>query len=342
MSVQDTHPLLAAQQLFASAVPKRGLAAEETDLWQALGRTLYVDVVAPRDVPPYPRVIVEGFLVRCQDTAQASEAAPVTFTVVGHIAPGDTTVPKFGACEALSVVTGCLAPEGDYAVVRPWDTVLEGQKFPVQRPFAPRFFIEEQGYDIHQGTRLLPAGHALTPKDIGDLASLGFATVKVTRQPRVAIFSCGDEVISHTEKFRVGAIYDSNAPMLAAAVSAAGGLPTFIGIMRDDFAAFCSAVQHALQGYDMIAISGGTAVGGRDFIADLVRETGELLIDGVKMKSGRPLIMGMKGVKPLVCVAGHPPEALRGFQLFGVLAINRLLGGEWPLPCDPVTVVQKG
>ncbi|MDH4275786.1 MAG: molybdopterin molybdotransferase MoeA [Gammaproteobacteria bacterium] len=342
MSSQDTHPLLAAQKLFAAAVPRRGLAAEEVSLWQALGRVLFADVVAPRDVPPYARAIVEGHLVHCADTQQASEQTPVHFRVVGGIAPGDAQVPPFGALEALSVVTGCVVPEGDYAIVRPWDGTLEGGQVTIQRPFPLRFFIEEQGYDIRAGTRMLPAGHVITAKDIGDLASLGFATVQVTRPPRVAIFSCGNEVIPHHETFRVGAIFDSNGPMLAAAVSAAGGLPTFMGILRDDFDACEKALKSALQNHDMVVISGGTASGGRDFIADLVRATGELLIDGIKMKSGRPLIMGMQGIKPLVCVAGHPPEALRGFQLFGELAINRLLGGDFPLPCDPVLVVQKG
>jgi molybdopterin molybdotransferase len=81
-------------------------------------------------------------------------------------------------------------------------------------------------------------------------------------------------------------------------------------------------------------VSGGTAVGGRDFISDLVKELGDLLVDGVPMRSGRPLIMGVAGGKPVVCVAGHPPEALRGFHLFGVAALDRLLGRDAPLPED--------
>ena len=98
--------------------------------------------------------------------------------------------------------------------------------------------------------------------------------------------------------------------------------------------AFVTAVRAGLASSDMVVISGGTAVGGRDFISDLVRACGDLLIDGVPMRSGRPLIMGMSQDKPLICVAGHPPEALRGFRLFGVAAMNRLLGCETDLPAD--------
>ena len=96
-----------------------------------------------------------------------------------------------------------------------------------------------------------------------------------------------------------------------------------------------TAVRQALGDSDMIVISGGTAVDGRDFISDLLRAVGELVVDGVPMRSGRPLIMGVADGKPLVCVAGHPPEALRGFRLFGAAAIDRLTGRDAGLPPDP-------
>jgi molybdopterin molybdotransferase len=122
--------------------------------------------------------------------------------------------------------------------------------------------------------------------------------------------------------------------MLAAAVTAAGAAPVIGGIMRDDFDKFVAAVKSALAQSDMILISGGTAVGGRDFISDLVQAVGELLVDGVPMRSGRPLIMGHAQGKPIVCVAGHPPEALRGFRLFGIAALHRLTGCNAALPLD--------
>jgi putative molybdopterin biosynthesis protein len=160
------------------------------------------------------------------------------------------------------------------------------------------------------------------------------AKVNVYQQPRVAIFASGDEVIPYTDPFVPGAIYDCNSVMLAAAVAEQNGVPTQKGIMRDDFDAFVDAVKNALAENDMIVISGGTAVGGRDFISDLVKTVGELIVDGVPMKSGRPLIMGVSDNKPIVCVAGHPPEALRGFKLFGIAALDKLLGHNNPLPAD--------
>ncbi len=331
----NASPLVEAQQKFIDALPFRAAGAERCALPQALGRTLYCDVVAPLDSPPYPRVIVEGFLVNAADTAEASEANPVSFTVVGEVKPGDSQCPPVARGQGWRVSTGSITTgDGALAVVRLWEAKQQGNGFSVTRPFPPRFFIEEQGCDIKKGATVLSAGAVLDPLAVGTIASLGIDGVEVVRAPTVAVFASGDEVIPYTAPMRPGAIRDSNSVMLAAAITQAGATPVFYGIMKDDFDGFVVAARKALQDADMLVISGGTAVGGRDFISDLVKVLGELLVDGVPMRSGRPLIMGVAQGKPLVCVAGHPPEALRGFHLFGVAALNRLLGRPASLPAD--------
>lgn len=327
-------PLVEAQQKFINAVPFRILAGENCEISQALGRTLARDVIAPEDAPAYNRAIVEGFVVHSADTQGASEDTPKKFTIVGRVRPGDETCPAFGPGEAVEVETGSLVPDGPVAIVRMWEARRDGDGFTTSRPFPPRFFIEDRACDIARGSVVAAAGTVLTPTHIGTLASLGIAHVPVARAPRVTLFSSGNEVIPHTASFTPGLIRDCNQPMLSAAIQAAGGMTRFGGIMRDDFDAFVTAVRQALTDSDIIVISGGTAIGGRDFISDLVRAVGELIVDGVPMKSGRPLIMGIASGRPIVCVAGHPPEALRGFRLFGAPAIERLLGQDTPLPSD--------
>ncbi len=330
----EESPLREAQQRFVDALPLRGLPEESCRLEEALGRILYEDLTAPEDMPPYARAIVEGFLVPTEDTAGASEDAPVTFEIIAEVRPGDAHCPAPGAGQAVQVATGSLVAEGPFSIVRMWEAKVDDNRITVSRPFPPRFFIEEQGCDIARGATVLTAGARLGPAELGTIAGLGLDTVGVARRPLVTLFSSGNEVIPYTEPLRPGAIRDCNAIMLAAAVSEAGGVPRFAGIMRDDFEAFVAAVRQALEDSDMIVISGGTAVEGRDFISDLLREVGELIVDGVPMRSGRPLIMGAAGGKPLVCVAGHPPEALRGFRLFGVAAMNRITGHAAALPPD--------
>lgn len=330
----EESPLSDAQQRFVEALPLRSLTAESCHVEEALGRILYEDLTAPEDMPPYARAIVEGFLVRTEDTTEAGEETPVTFELIGEVRPGDAHCPAPGAAQAVQVATGSLVAQGAYSIVRMWEAKVEGQRVSISRPFPPDFFIEAQGCDIEQGATVLTAGTRLGPAELGTITGLGLDTVTVARRPRVTLFSSGNEVIPYTDPLRPGAIRDCNAIMLAAAVSEAGGIPRFAGIMRDDFDVFVEAVQQALGESDMILISGGTAVDGRDFISDLLQAVGELIIDGVPMRSGRPLIMGMADGKPLVCVAGHPPEALRGFRLFGVAAMDRISGHQAALPQD--------
>lgn len=326
--MNDTAPLISAQQTFLDATTADLMPAETVALSAALGRVLHSDLVAAEDAPPYHRAIVEGFVVHAADTRAASEENPVSFKIVGSVAPGDAACPAFGAGEGVETQTGSIIPDGEVAIVRMWEAQRDGDSFSISRPFPPRFFIEDQGCDIQRGSTILQAGTVLDASHIGTLASLGLDAVSVSHQPRVTIFASGNEVIPHTATMAAGKIRDCNSPMLAAAVAAAGGIAQQAGIIGDDFAGFVAAVKQALNDSDMILISGGTAVGGRDFISDLIKEVGELLVDGIPMRSGRPLIMGMAGQTPIVAVAGHPPEALRGFRLFGAPALQKLMGIE--------------
>ena len=332
--MNEDSPLVNAQKRLIDAIPFRHMTAEPCALSQAVGRVLYEDVLCAMDSPPYHRAIAEGFVVNTADTAAASEEAPVTFAIAGEVKPGDEACPPINNGQGLRVATGSLLPDGAVSVVRMWDCTLGEGNFTITRPFAPRFFVEDKGCDIKQGDVLLSAGATLTPMDLGLAAAQGLSELSVARRPKVAVFSSGDEVIPHTEPLRPGAIRDSNSVMLAAAVLQAGGIAEFYGIMRDDFDHFLAEAGRAVKHADMLLISGGTAVGGTDFIADLVRALGELIVDGVPMRSGKPLIMGIARDKPIICVAGHPPEALRGFRLFGSAALNRLLGRLAGVPED--------
>ena len=139
--MSETSPLVEAQQKFINAVPAKTMAAETVTLDKALGRTLYSDFNAPEDSPPYHRAIVEGFLVNSAETQGASEADPVSFKVVGSVAPGEAQCPSFGPGEAIEVQTGSILPDGQVSIVRMWEAKRDGDSFSISRPFPPRFFI---------------------------------------------------------------------------------------------------------------------------------------------------------------------------------------------------------
>jgi len=327
MTSKDDPGAMAAEAFLALA-PKGPLGAEAVPLQSALNRVLAVDVGAAIDDPPYSRSIMEGYVVLTSDAASASAERPVMLEVAGEIPVGSGEAKGLQAGKALGVTTGSYVPEGDYSVVKGWDVTKNGNRIQLTRPLSKLENIEVRGGERKKGGILLKKGRRISAGDLFLLASQAILQVSVAKRPKVAIFSSGNEVIPPTEPFKIGFIWDCNGYGLSALVEEAGGIPVFKGIVKDDFDLFSKKIKEALQEADMIVISGGTAIGGKDFTVDLVNAAGApgAVVKGVPMRSGKPIVLGVAGVKPIVCVAGHPPEAARGFTLFGKPAVSRLLG----------------
>ena len=321
-------PIQVALSKFLPEFPEGALKKEILPLSKLLHRVLAKEIKTPIDSPPYSRSIIEGYLINSKESETATTDHPVSFISKGDIPLGASKIKSIPPGTGMAVSTGSFIPPGNYSVIRSFDYEPRNGKFFIKRAFKPGENIEIQGCDIKKGTVLFPKGKCLAPSDIGMLASLGILKVQVSQKPRVAIFSSGNEVISPTQKFRLGMIWDCNSYALSAAVEELGGIPVFKGIVKDDFNFFKKELKKALKTSDIILISGGTAVGGRDFVSDLINSLGKpgTLINGVPMRSGKPMVNGVVGKIPIVCVAGHPPEAMRGFHLFGKPAIFRLLG----------------
>lgn len=321
-------PVAIALDRFLASFPPGPLGVESVELMECRGRVLATDISAAIDSPPFSRALVEGFLMNVMDTGGVSEDSPAILTISGVIEPGKTfeTPILHGTC--LEVSTGSFVPEGAYAVARYMDIARAGGSITIKRPYSAGENIEARGCEIEKGAIILARGKRLSSREIMVLAGQGILSVDVARRPKVAIFSSGNEVIPPTEPIRPGYVWDANSYALSAQVEEYGGMAQFQGIMKDDFSAFQTALQSGLDQADMAVISGGTAVGGREFIAELINSLGRpgVVVNGVPMRSGKPLIMGVIGNKPVVCVAGYPPEAIRGFELFGKPAIERLLG----------------
>ena len=328
MNEKQDDPVAAAIERFFSAFPSGPIGTETVGLAEARGRVLADDISATIDSPPFSRALVEGFLVNFKDTENAGDTAPVTLTVSGTIEVGKTFESAISPGNCIEVSTGSYVPEGGYAVVRYMDITRTGNVIAVKRPFKKGDFIESAGCEIRMGDLILKQGTKLSAREIMTLAGQGILNVKVVKRPKVAIFCSGNEIIPSSEPIKPGHVWDANSYTLSAQVEEAGGIPVFCGIMKDDSSAFKDALKSGLDQADMAVISGGTAIGGREFIADLINSVGKpgVVVNGVPMRSGKPLIMGVVENKPVVCVAGYPPESLRGFDLFGKPAIERLLG----------------
>jgi putative molybdopterin biosynthesis protein len=228
-----------ATKRFHRHLKLRPLGAEQVPLSQALHRVLAEAVIAGVDVPGFDRANVDGFAVRAGDTIGASAKAPKHLQLNPEIlTPGKEPKLPVGSGIASLIATGGMMPRGADAVVVVEQTESvesDGKTFiEIRRPATPGQFVAFAGSDLARGETVLRAGQQLTSREIGMLAAVGRAGIEVCRKPRVAIISTGDEIVAPGSPIRAGAVYDSNAAILAAAVEEIGGIAKHFGIGPDD------------------------------------------------------------------------------------------------------------
>jgi putative molybdopterin biosynthesis protein len=323
----------AATARFHRHLKLRPLGAETVPLSQALGRVLARAVIADVDVPGFDRASVDGFAVRADDTVGATERTPKALALNGEIlTPG--TVPQLTVARgsATLIATGGMVPRGADAVImvehtetRDYDdaTVIE-----VRRAAAAGQFIAFAGCDLARGETVLRAGQILTSREIGMLAAVGCAAVEVWRRPRVAIISTGDEIVAPGEAIRPGAVYDSNAAILTAAVEEAGGSAEPLGIGPDDEIVLSRLVDEGLATCDMVILSGGTSKGAGDLCYRAISSLNDpgIVVHGVALKPGKPLCLAVTGGKPIVILPGFPTSAIFTFHEFVAPVIRAFAG----------------
>jgi putative molybdopterin biosynthesis protein len=313
------------------------LGATTVPLAQANGLALAADVTAPVDVPGFDRSGVDGFALRAEDVAGASDAAPAVLRLNQEILtpgvrPSCTVMPG----TATVIATGGMIPRGADAVVMvehtdahedaDGNTLVE-----ILRPATSGQFIATAGSDIARGETVLRRGQMLTSREIGMLAAVGLAEVAVWRRPRVAIFSTGDEIVAPGSAIQPGQVYDSNAAILAAAVEEAGGEPVRLGIVKDDPTALDAMLDRALAEGDIVLLSGGTSKGAGDVAYQIVaglRDPG-VIVHGVALKPGKPLCLAVTGGKLVAVLPGFPTSAIFTFHEF-IARVIRALAGQKP------------
>jgi molybdopterin molybdotransferase/putative molybdopterin biosynthesis protein len=311
----------------------RPLGSETVPLSQALGRVLARAVVADVDVPGFDRASVDGFAVRAADTADASERTPQTLALNAEIlTPGCEPRVTVGPGTATLIATGGMVPRGADAVIMVEHTetseVDGATVIEVRRAAAAGQFLAFAGSDLARGETVLRASQVLTSREIGMLAAVGCAAVEVWRRPRVAIISTGDEIVAPGKPIRPGAVYDSNAAILAAAVEEAGGVPKLLGIGPDDEIVLSRLVDEGLAACDMVILSGGTSKGAGDLCyraVALFKDPG-IVVHGVALKPGKPLCLAVTGGKPVVVLPGFPTSAIFTFHEFVAPVIRAFAG----------------
>lgn len=307
-----------AVRRFTEAVRPAPLGQEACPLDMAAGRVLAEDIRAAVDAPPFDRSVVDGFALRAADLAAASQAAPVTLRLnaetisCGH-APALTVQPG----TATPISTGGPIPRGADAVVMIEHTDPEGEAaIRVTRAVTPGQNLSYAGSDMARGQVLLHAGTPLTAREIGMLAAVGLAGIPVWRKPRIAVLSTGNELVAPGQPLGPAQIYDSNGPIIAAALEENGCEALRLGIVPDDEARLEAALREAHARADAILLSGGTSKGAGDLTWRLVGRLGApgIIAHGVALKPGKPLCLAVCDGKPVIVLPGFPTSAMFTFH----------------------------
>jgi putative molybdopterin biosynthesis protein len=322
-----------AQARFHRHLELRPLGLEIVPLARALGRVLARTVTAEVDVPGFDRANVDGFAVRAADTLGAGERTPITMMLNNEVlTPGREPLLTVNPGTATLIATGGMVPRGADAVVMvehtETDEIGGAAVVELRRAAAAGQFISFAGSDLARGETVLRAGAVLSSREIGMLAAVGRAEVAVWRRPRVAILSTGDEIVAPGEPIRAGAVYDSNAAILAAAVEEAGGVPQPLGIAPDDEAVLRRLVDRGLANCDIVLLSGGTSKGAGDLCYRAVASFGDpgVVVHGVALKPGKPLCLAVVFGKPIIVLPGFPTSAIFTFHEFAAPVIRTFAG----------------
>jgi molybdopterin molybdotransferase len=315
---KETTRVTAARQRLRDAVSGHE-RTESVPLDAADGQVLAEEVVAPRSVPHFPRAAMDGYAVRARDTFGASGRSPEILRRADEAAPG----------AAVRVHTGSEVPEGADAVVmiehaeeiadevEVFDAVAEGEN------------VAPVGEDVDIGQSLYDPGHRLRPSDLGLLKSVGVREVPVYDRPRVAVIPTGEELVESDPE--PGEAIETNGLTVSRYVERWGGEATYRDVVTDDENALREAVESHLD-HDVVVTTGGSSVGERDLLPEVVSSMGELLVHGVALKPGHPVALGLVEGTPVVILPGYPVACI----INAVQFLRPALKWVGHLPLDPM------
>lgn len=280
-----------ALKIVISQAQEDPMIAEEVSSFEADGRVLMSDLMAPLDVPAKDNSSMDGYALKAADSLDQD----ATFQVAQRI-PAGTVGQTLLSGQAARIFTGAWLPDGADAVVMQEECTLEGDRLRLQKPVVKGQWIRKQGEDVKLGETVLKAGVRLNPASLGLAASIGQDRLWVAKKPRVALFSTGDELVMPGEvapkDMKPGAIYNSNRFFLRSLLMRLGCEVTDMGIVPDDRESTTDALSFAAHGHDLILTSGGVSVGEEDHVKPSVQSLGALNLWSLSMKPGKPFALG--------------------------------------------------
>jgi molybdopterin molybdotransferase len=299
------------------------LEQENVPIENAGGRVIAEDIKAEIEVPPFARSAMDGFAVIAEDTYGAGEFAPKPLKVVGVVRAGDGPSVSISKGEAVEVATGAVLPEGADSVVIVEKTEIKGGTVNVFSPVHPRENVSPAGSDIMVGTTVLKDRELLHHGKIGVLAALGIQDVAVLRKPHVTIVPTGNEVCELGSTPSPSQVYDVNSYTLMSLAKKNGCDVDRRPVVEDTMEAIGKVLDKAAKS-DCVVFSGGSSVGERDVLVDVVADKGKVLFHGVQVKPGKPTLFGKIGKQLVFGLPGYPAACLTVGHVLLAPALRRM------------------
>ncbi|MED0903384.1 molybdopterin molybdotransferase MoeA [Bacillus nitratireducens] len=319
---------------------------EKVSLIDSYGRTLGEDVIADHDVPHFDRSPYDGFAIRAEDTKEANSSNPIQFEVIGEIGAGSVFREEVKAFQAVRIMTGAEIPAGCNAVVmlELTEGFEENEKtyMTLKRSFDAGDNISFQGEDVKQNAILVKKGTSINPGVAALLATFGYSSVHVVRQPVIGIITTGSELLEVHEQLKEGKIRNSNSYMIAAQVERAGGIVRYYGQFVDELETCYNTVKKAMKEVDILITTGGVSVGDYDYLPAIYeRLRANVLFNKIAMRPGSVTTVAELEGKLLFGLSGNPSACYVGYELYVRPVIRTYLHRKDPHVYRAEAILQK-
>ena len=285
------------------------LPTEVVAVASSLGRVTARSEYARQSVPHYNGSAMDGIAVCAQDTYGARETLPKQLKL---LAASEPFVPD--GCYIVD--TGDALPPGTNAVVMIEDVHINGGVAEVIAAATPWQHVRIIGEDIVVNELVILEHQLIAPVDIAAMLAAGLESIEVLKKPRVAVIPTGDEIVATSAELAPGKILDVNSHMLSAAFTQWGAEPSRTAIIKDDVNALKRSIFASLQANDMVVVNAGTSAGTEDYTAAVLAELGEVLVHGVAIKPGKPVVLAICQNKPVIGLPGYPVSAMLTAEMF--------------------------
>jgi molybdopterin molybdotransferase len=305
------------------------METESVPIEKANGRIIADDIISKIDVPHFRKSAMDGFAVIATDTFSASNTKPKTFKIIESVTAGVLPKKDIKGGECIEITTGAPLPKSADAVVMVENTEKNGNQIVVYKSSAPGENIINIGSDIKKGTIVFEKGTLLNPRYLGVIAATGTDKISVMKKPTVAYFSTGNEILKIGEKLSDGRIFDINSVTVVELLRNYGFDVTFLGVIPDSLDEIRKALLKKIDEVDLVILSGGSSLGGEDYMVEAVNSLGKVYVHGIAAKPGKPVLIGEVKGKLIIGLPGYPTSALSNVYTLVLPALYRMMDSEF-------------